>query len=124
MSTVWRRGADLNRRDPSFRTCFRAFTSISFLRRETLAGKTRFTEGRRPQGRPDRRGRFQGLAVARETSNVCVHPEKERERMKCSLSDIESLSAQIENLGNLGAEQLDQAWRDLFGSGRPRRLCG
>jgi hypothetical protein len=39
--TRWRRGADLNRRDPSFRTCFRAFTGISFLRRETLAGKTR-----------------------------------------------------------------------------------
>jgi hypothetical protein len=37
-----------------------------------------------------------GLAVARETSNVCVHPEKERERMKCSLSNIEGLSAEIE----------------------------
>ena len=34
--------------------------------------------------------------------------------MKCSLSDIEGLSLQIENLGNLGPEQLDQAWRDLF----------
>jgi hypothetical protein len=44
--------------------------------------------------------------------------------MKCSLSDIEGLSAQIENLGNLGREQLDQAWRDLFESGRPRRVCG
>jgi hypothetical protein len=44
--------------------------------------------------------------------------------MKCSLSDIEGLSAQIENLGNLGPEQLDQTWRDLFGSGRPRRVCG
>jgi hypothetical protein len=43
--------------------------------------------------------------------------------MKCSLSNIEGLSAQIENLGNLGREQLDQAWRDLFGSGRPRRVC-
>ena len=62
--------------------------------------------------------------MARETSNVCVHPEKERERMKCSLSNIESLSAEIENLGNLGREQLDQAWRDLFGSDRPRRVCG
>jgi hypothetical protein len=38
---------------------------------------------------------------------VCVHPEKERERMKCLLTDIEGLSAQIENLGNLGPEQLD-----------------
>src|SRR5260370_42445171 len=45
-------------------------------------------------------------------------------RMKCSLSDIEGLSAEIENLGNLGREQLDQAWRDLFESGRPRRVCG
>jgi len=44
--------------------------------------------------------------------------------MKCSLSDIEGLSAEIENLGNLGPEQLDQTWRDLFGSGRPRRVCG
>jgi hypothetical protein len=44
--------------------------------------------------------------------------------MKCSLSDIEGLSAQIENLGNLGREQLDQAWRDLFESDRPRRVCG
>ena len=44
--------------------------------------------------------------------------------MKCLLSDIEGLSAQIENLENLGHEQLDQAWRDLFESGRPRRVCG
>ena len=44
--------------------------------------------------------------------------------MKCSLFDIESLSAEIENLGNLGPEQLDQTWRDLFGSDRPRRVCG
>ena len=44
--------------------------------------------------------------------------------MKCLLSDIEGLSAQIENLGNLGHEQLDQAWRDLFESDRPRRVCG
>ena len=44
--------------------------------------------------------------------------------MKCSLSDIEGLSAEIENLGNLGREQLDQAWRDLFESGRPGRVCG
>jgi hypothetical protein len=28
--------------------------------------------------------------------------------MKCSLSDIEGLSAQIENLGNLGPEELDE----------------
>jgi hypothetical protein len=55
---------------------------------------------------------------------MCVHPEKERERMKCSLSNIEGLSAEIENLGNLGPEELDQAWRDLFGSDRPRRVCG
>jgi hypothetical protein len=55
---------------------------------------------------------------------VCVHPEKERERMKCLLSDIEGLSAQIENLGNLGPDQLDQAWHDLFESDRPRRVCG
>jgi hypothetical protein len=44
--------------------------------------------------------------------------------MKCSLSDIESLSAEIENLGTVGPEQLDQAWRDLFESDRPRRVCG
>jgi hypothetical protein len=44
--------------------------------------------------------------------------------MKCSLSNIEGLSAQIENLGNLGREHLDQAWRDLFESDRPRRVCG
>ena len=44
--------------------------------------------------------------------------------MKCSLSNIEGLSAQIENLGNLGRERLDQAWRDLFEADRPRRVCG
>jgi Protein of unknown function (DUF2924) len=44
--------------------------------------------------------------------------------MKCSLSNIEGLSAQIENLGNLGPDQLDQACRDLFESDRPRRVCG
>ena len=36
--------------------------------------------------------------------------------MKCSLSDIEGLSAEIENLHTFGPEELDQAWRDLFGS--------
>src|SRR5260370_26346827 len=71
-----------------------------------------------------RRWRFLGLAVGRETSNVCVHPEKERERMKCSLADIEGLSAQIGNLGNVGFEELDQTWRVLFGSERPRRVYG
>jgi hypothetical protein len=31
---------------------------------------------------------------------------------------------QIGNLGNLGPEELDQTWRALFGSERPRRVCG
>jgi hypothetical protein len=44
--------------------------------------------------------------------------------MKCSLSNTERLSAQIENLRNLGPEQLNQAWRELFESDRPRRVCG
>ena len=44
--------------------------------------------------------------------------------MKWSLSNIEGLSSEIENLGNLGREQLDQAWRDLFEADRPRRVCG
>jgi Protein of unknown function (DUF2924) len=44
--------------------------------------------------------------------------------MKCSLADSENLSAQIENLGNLGYEELDQTWRSVFGSERPRRVCG
>jgi hypothetical protein len=44
--------------------------------------------------------------------------------MKCSLADIEGLSAQIENLRTLGPGQLDQTWRALFGSERPRRVCG
>jgi len=44
--------------------------------------------------------------------------------MKCSLANSEDLSAQIENLANLGSEELDQTWRDLFGSERPRRVCG
>ena len=44
--------------------------------------------------------------------------------MTCSLSDIEGLLAQIENLGNLRRDQLDQAWRALFESDRPRRVCG
>jgi hypothetical protein len=43
--------------------------------------------------------------------------------MKCSLSNIEGLSAQIENLRNLGPEELDQTWRELFESDRPRRVC-
>jgi DUF2924 family protein len=58
------------------------------------------------------------------STNVCVHREKERERMKCSLADIEGLSAQIQNLGTLGSEELDQTWRALFGADRPRRICG
>jgi len=44
--------------------------------------------------------------------------------MKCSLSNIEGLSAEIENLRTLGPEQLDQSWRDLFESDRPRRVYG
>ena len=44
--------------------------------------------------------------------------------MKYSLLNIEGLSAEIENLTTLGPEELDQTWRDLFGSGRPRRVCG
>jgi hypothetical protein len=44
--------------------------------------------------------------------------------MKCSLSDIEGLSAEIENLRTCGPEELDQTWRDLVGSDRPRRVCG
>jgi hypothetical protein len=86
----------------------RAFRRISFLPRETLASKrgspkvVNVKVGQTAGGRTSR-----GLAVARETSDVCVHPEKERERMKCLLSGIESLSAEIENLGNLGRERLD-----------------
>jgi hypothetical protein len=44
--------------------------------------------------------------------------------MKCSLSNIEGLSAEIENLRTLSTEGLDQTWRDLFESDRPRRVCG
>jgi len=44
--------------------------------------------------------------------------------MKCSLSDIEGLSAQIQILGNLTPEELDQTRHDLFGSDRPRGVCG
>jgi hypothetical protein len=36
--------------------------------------------------------------------------------MKRSLSKIEGLSAEIENLKTLGPEELDQTWRDLFES--------
>jgi hypothetical protein len=56
---------------------------------------------------------------------MCVStPEKERERMKCSLANIEGLSAEVGNLENLGPEVLNQTWRALFGSERPRRVCG
>src|SRR5579863_9762445 len=56
---------------------------------------------------------------------MCVSTRRRSgERMKCSLSNIEGLSAQIENLGNLGREQLNQAWHDLFESDRPHRICG
>jgi hypothetical protein len=44
--------------------------------------------------------------------------------MKCSLADIEGVSAQVENLCTLGPEVLDQTWRALFGSERPRRVYG
>jgi DUF2924 family protein len=44
--------------------------------------------------------------------------------MKCSLADSEGLSAQIENIRKFGPEELDQTWRALFGSERPRRVCG
>jgi hypothetical protein len=44
--------------------------------------------------------------------------------MKCSLLNIDGLSAEIENLRTLGPEELDQTWRDLFESDRPRRVCG
>jgi hypothetical protein len=44
--------------------------------------------------------------------------------MKRSLSNIEDLSAQIENLRTLGSEELDQTWRDLFAAERPPRVCG
>ena len=44
--------------------------------------------------------------------------------MKCSLVDIEGLLIRVENLRILGAEELDQTWRALFGSERPRRVCG
>ena len=36
--------------------------------------------------------------------------------MKCSLADSEGLSAEIENLGNLGPKELDHTWRALFGA--------
>src|SRR6266436_3424115 len=80
--------------------------------------------GRRQMSAGRARWRFLGLAVARETSDVCVHPEKERERMKFSLADIEGLSVRVENLRILGPEELDQTWRALFGSERPSRVCG
>jgi hypothetical protein len=44
--------------------------------------------------------------------------------MKCSLADIEGLSVRVENLRILGPEELDQTWRALFGSERPRRVYG
>jgi hypothetical protein len=44
--------------------------------------------------------------------------------MKCSLADIEGLSVRVENLRTLGPEKLDQTWRELFGSERPRRVYG
>ncbi len=41
--------------------------------------------------------------------------------MKYSLSDIEGLSAQIENLGNLGPQDLDQTMRSsTFGGAAGR----
>jgi len=44
--------------------------------------------------------------------------------MKCSLADIESVSVRVESLRILGPEELDQTWRALFGSERPRRVYG
>jgi hypothetical protein len=44
--------------------------------------------------------------------------------MKCSLADIESVSVRVESLRILGPEELDQTWRALFGSERPRRVGG
>ncbi len=74
---------------------------------------------------PIKGGTSRGLAVARETSNVCVHPEKERETDEMLfIGHRGPLGANRKSRGNLRREQLDQAWRDLFGSGRPRRVCG
>src|SRR5258705_2173606 len=42
----------------------------------------------------------------------------------CRRESIEGLSAEVESLRALGPEALDQPWRDLFGSDRPRRVCG
>jgi hypothetical protein len=54
------------------------------------------------------RGWFPRTAGSRDASDVCVHPEKERERMKCSLADLVRHSAEIENLGTLDPEELDR----------------
>ena len=82
--------------------------------------------GRRRHPQPDHsiRWRFRGTGCSPRKRHVCVHPEKERERMKCSLADIGRLLARIENLGNLGPEELDQTWLALVGVDRPRRVCG
>jgi hypothetical protein len=115
-------------RNPSVAMCGGGFSVVAdgafSFSGEKLSQAKRVFNARRRQCRPYRTGRCQGLAVARETSNVCVHPEKERERMKCSLSDTDGLSAEIENLRTFGPEELDQTWRDLFGSDRPGRVCG
>lgn len=39
-------------------------------------------------------------------------------------SEIERIEAELEVLPKLGAVQLDERWRELFGTARPRRLYG
>src|SRR6266436_140827 len=75
------------------------FSGEKLSRAKSSPARTWWSTSRVSWTAPSRR--FLGLAVGRETSHVCVHPEKERERMKCSLTDSEGLSAQIGNLGNL-----------------------
>ncbi len=45
-------------------------------------------------------------------------------RGSLSHSDWEKLVTEIESLGRLSPEELDQRWRRLFESERPNRMCG
>src|SRR5262249_33997270 len=66
-----------------------------------------------------------GLDAGRETSNVCVCPEKRsRADMKSGQSHAKSneLSDELARLPALGAEQLKDRWRALYETEPPPRI--
>jgi Protein of unknown function (DUF2924) len=64
-----------------------------------------------------------GLAVRRESSNVCG-PGEEPDHMKNSIAkgDLKGLAAALDAISSLSPEELDAQWKALYGSDSPDRL--